>query len=223
MKLKKLSSDFSTVIFDLDGTIVDSMWMWTDIDIEYLARFDKPFYPQIQRDIEGMSIEETALYFQSELNVPRSTEEMIQDWVDMSLKKYRDEVRLKPYAREFISFLRSEGIKTGIATSNAIPMVEACLKSNGIYEMFDKIVSSSHVKRGKPHPDVYLHTADLLDSASEECIVFEDIPAGIIAGNAAGMETVAVYDKFSEGLTEEKMKLANLYIRDFGELLRENL
>ena len=91
------------------------------------------------------------------------------------------------------------------------------------YEMFDKIVSSSHVKRGKPHPDVYLHTADLLDSASEECIVFEDIPAGIIAGNAAGMETVAVYDKFSEGLTEEKMKLANLYIRDFGELLRENL
>lgn len=218
MRLKRLNSDFSTVIFDLDGTVVDSMWMWTDIDIEYLARFGKEFYPQIQRDIEGMSIKETALYFQAELHVPRSIEEMMQDWIDMSIEKYRNEVKLKPYAKEFLMLLKESGIKTGIATSNALPMVEACLKSNHVYELFDRIVSASDVERGKPHPDVYLHAAELLDASPTECVVFEDIPAGIIAGNAAGMETVAVHDKFSETLTDEKRKLANLYIRDFGEL-----
>ena len=219
MKLKPLSSDFSTVLFDLDGTIVDSMWMWTDIDKEYLARYDKQFYPELQREIEGMSIDETAVFFKERFDIPRTTSEMKQDWIEMSLHKYRDEVRLKPYAAEFLTFLKRHGIKTGIATSNAIEMVMACLNSNSISEYFAIIITAGDVERGKPFPDVYLHTAKCLGSAPNECIVFEDVPAGISAGRAAGMETIAVYDDFSEALTEEKIRLADHYIHDFGELM----
>ena len=110
------------VIFDLDGTLVDSMWMWTDIDIEYLARFGHPFDPEMQKEIEGMSIEETARYFKKRYNIPSTLEEIQADWIRMSIDKYRHEVPLKPYAHEFLKFLKSRSIRTAIASSNAMDM-----------------------------------------------------------------------------------------------------
>jgi len=216
------SSDPEAVIFDLDGTLVDSMWMWTDIDIEYLARFGHPFSRQLQIEIEGMSIEETAVWFKQKYQIPDSLEQIQRDWISMSLDKYRNEVPFKPYAREFLSFLKSRGIKTAIASSNAIDMVEACLGSLSARDMFDVIVTSSEVERGKPWPDVYLLAASRLKVQPERCIVFEDVTAGIRAGKAAGMYVYAVYDKYSEDMQEEKLRLADAYIRDFGELLDKN-
>ena len=220
MRLNGLTRDFDTVIFDFDGTIVDSMWMWTDIDIEYLGRFGIDFRPEIQRDIEGMSVEETAVYFRDVLGVPRSVSEMRDDWIAMTLYRYEHEVKPKPYAREFISLLKDRGVKMGIATSNAVENVRICLKSNRLESFFDVVITSSDVARGKPFPDVYLHAASLLGSDPENCIVFEDIPAGIASGRAAGMETVAVYDDFSRDQKKKKISLADHYISDYGELMK---
>ena len=220
MRLNGLTRDFDTVIFDFVFTIVDSMWMWTDIDIEYLGRFGIDFRPEIQRDIEGMSVEETAVYFRDVLGVPRSVSEMRDDWIAMTLYRYEHEVKPKPYAREFISLLKDRGVKMGIATSNAVENVRICLKSNRLESFFDVVITSSDVARGKPFPDVYLHAASLLGSDPENCVVFEDIPAGIASGRAAGMETVAVYDDFSRDLTSEKISLADHYISDYGELMK---
>ncbi len=219
MRSKTLNSDIDAVIFDLDGTVADSMWMWTDIDIEYLSRFGFEFDKQLQADIAGMSILETAVYFKETYQIPYSTDRIIQDWILMSIDKYRHEVPLKPQARELLAFFRSRGLKTAIASSNAIDMIEACLEANSIRDQFDRIVTSDQVKRGKPWPDVYLYAAELLGAAPERCLVFEDIPEGILAGKAACMKTIAVYDEFSEGQDEEKRKLADLYIHDFGEFL----
>ena len=220
MRLNGLTRDFDTVIFDFDGTIVDSMWMWTDIYIEYLGRFGIDFRQEIQRDIEGMSVEETAVYFRDVLGVPRSVSEMRDDWIAMTLYRYEHEVKPKPYAREFISLLKDRGVKMGIATSNAVENVRICLKSNRLESFFDVVITSSDVARGKPFPDVYLHAASLLGSDPENCVVFEDIPAGIASGRAAGMETVAVYDDLSRDLTSEKISLADHYISDYGELMK---
>ncbi len=220
MRLNRLKRDFDTVIFDFDGTVVDSMWMWTDIDIEYLGRFDIGFRPEIQRDIEGKSVEETAVYFRDVLGVPRTVEQMRDDWINMSLYKYEHQVRLKPYTLDFLKMLKDNGIKTGIATSNAIENVNVCINANNIKSFFDVVVTSSDVEKGKPFPDVYLRAAKLLNADSENCIVFEDMPAGIIAANSAGMETVAVYDDYSAGLDDEKRKLADHFIKYYSELMR---
>ena len=138
----------------------------------------------------------------------------------MTLYRYEHEVKPKPYAREFISLLKDRGVKMGIATSNAVENVRICLKSNRLESFFDVVITSSDVARGKPFPDVYLHAASLLGSDPENCVVFEDIPAGIASGRAAGMETVAVYDDFSRDLTSEKISLADHYISDYGELMK---
>ena len=104
-------------LFDLDGTLVDSMWIWTDIDIEYLGRFGLELPGDLQNCIEGMSFTETARYFKERFAIPDSLEEMKADWNRMAWEKYMKEVPLKPGVREFLAFYRGRGVKMAVATS----------------------------------------------------------------------------------------------------------
>lgn len=221
VKIKKenLWENKKAVIFDLDGTLVDSMWMWKAIDIEYLGRFGYDCPPDLQKVIEGMSFTETAKYFKERFRIQDSIEEIKGDWVKMSIDKYRNEVPLKTGAREFLQFAKEKGMVMGIATSNGREMVDAVLGSLQIAEFFSNITTGCEVALGKPAPDVYWKVAEHLGVKPEQCLVFEDVPAGIMAGKAAGMTVVAVEDAFSEAMREEKEKLADLWIENYFELL----
>lgn len=207
------------VIFDLDGTLVDSMWMWKAIDIEYLGRYGYDCSDFLQREIEGMSFSETAVYFKETFHLPDTVEEIKQAWVDMSIEKYRWEVPLKAGARRFLEFLKESGIRAGIATSNGREMVDAVMRSLGIGSYFQVVATACEVAAGKPAPDIYLNVAERLGVEPDRCMVFEDVPAGILAGKAAGMTVCAVEDHFSFPMREEKRKLADYYIRNYYELL----
>ncbi len=210
--------NIKAVIFDLDGTLVDSMWMWRDIDIEYLGRFNIPLPPTLQKDISGMSFSETAVYFKETFGIPDSLEEIKKTWNEMALYKYTHEVPLKPGALEFLKRLKALGIRTGIATSNSRELVEAAVESLHISDYLDEIHTSCEVAKGKPAPDIYLLVAEYLKVSPEHCLVFEDIPEGILAGVRAGMKTCAVEDDFSLGMTEEKKQLADYYITQYDEV-----
>ena len=131
--------NIKAVLFDLDGTLVDSMWMWEDIDIEYLGRYGYELPPELQKDIEGMSLSETAVYFKERFSIPESLEEIKSTWMDMARDKYTNKVPLKPGAREFLVWLRQQGIRTGIASSNGIELVETVLKAQGIQEYLESV------------------------------------------------------------------------------------
>src|SRR5699024_9516537 len=175
------------VIFDMDGTLMDSMWMWQDIDIEYLGRFKIPLPEDLGVAIEGMGFTETAAYFKDTFGLPMGVEEIKADWNRMAYEKYDRQVPLKPGARELLAELKGRGIRLGIATSNHIDLVRAALKNNGVGELFDCIRTSCDVARGKPAPDVYLSVAERLQTKPEQCLVFEDVPMGVLAGLNAGM------------------------------------
>lgn len=98
--------NIEAVIFDLDGTLVDSMWMWKTIDIEYLARFGLEFPQDLQSSIEGMSFSETAVYFKKRFNLPDSIDQIKSDWNQMAWDKYLYEVPLKEGVREFLEYLK---------------------------------------------------------------------------------------------------------------------
>lgn len=211
------------VIFDLDGTLVDSMWMWKEIDIEFLGRYGYECPDDLQNEIQGMSFSETALYFKERFELSMTTHEIKEIWVQMSIEKYRSEVPLKTGAEPFLEYLRSMDIRTGIATSNGRDMVDAVLVSLNVDKLFDRVTTACEVASGKPSPDIYLKVAADLCVNPEDCLVFEDIPVGILAGKRAGMRVCAIEDEFSLDLTKEKKELADYYIKDYEELLlREN-
>ena len=206
------------VIFDMDGSLVDSMWVWKDIDIEYLGRFGLDIPDDLQQEIEGMSFTETARYFRDRFGLDRSVEQIRADWNEMAWDKYRSRVMLKPGAREFLDYCRAHGIKLGIATSNSREIVDMVMEARGVADYFSCITTACEAKKGKPAPDVYLLTAQQLSVDPKNCLVFEDIVFGIQAGKAAGMEVCAVDDAYSAYQEAEKRSLADYYIKDFREI-----
>ena len=203
-------------IFDLDGTLVDSMWMWPEIDKEYLGRFGIEYDDNLKNEIDGISFHETAVYFKNKFGISDSIEKICKDWEDMAYDKYKNEVKEKCGCQKFLEQLKSKGIKMGIATRS---MVDVVLESLGMKNFFEVITTSDEVKKGKPAPDVYLTTAKLLNVEPKHCLVFEDVVAGIIAGKSAGMKVCAVEDDFTREVRQRKKELSDYYIDDYSELL----
>lgn len=206
-------------LFDLDGTLVDSMWIWESIDVEYLDRFGLELPEDLHSCIEGMSFSETARYFKERFSIPDTLEKMKSDWNRMAWEKYTQEVPLKSGIREFLRYHRARGVKMAVATSNSRELAEAVIAVHGLTDTFDVIVTGCDVAHGKPFPDVYLEAAVGLGVDPSECLVFEDVAAGIQAGRSAGMEVAAVEDAYSLYQERQKKELADLYIADYQELL----
>jgi 16S rRNA pseudouridine516 synthase len=212
--------DYEAVIFDLDGTLIDSMGMWGEIDIEYLERFGIEVPENLQRDLEGLRFTEVAEYFRDRFGIKDSVEEIGKTWIDMAEYKYRHDIPLKPGVREFIRQMADNGIRMAIASSNHKRLIEEILRIHGISEYFDVITTCDDVTANKPEPDVYLYTAEKLGTSPSSCLVFEDIPIGIRSGKRAGMTVAAVYDTYSENVREQKEREADFFIQDYYELLR---
>lgn len=206
---------FDAFIFDLDGTLVDSMWMWKNIDIEYLARFNIPYEENLQSKIEGMSFTETAIYFKEYFKIEDSIEKIKEDWNEMAYDKYSNDVSLKNGVYVFLEYLKGLNKKMGIATSNSKELTLACINSLKISDFFDCIVTGTDIKKGKPAPDIYLENARLLNVSPDKCLVFEDIPVGLLAGRNAGMSTCSVYDEYSKNVLEKKLELSDYNVIDY--------
>ncbi|PWJ52298.1 HAD family hydrolase [Faecalicatena contorta] len=207
------------VIFDLDGSLVDSMWIWPEVDIQYMKKYDLRAPMNFHKAVEGMSYTETAQYFLDTFPSLRCTlDDVRREWMEMTIDLYQTKVSLKRGAREFLERMRSMGVLMGIATSNARELVDATLKSLHIQDYFASVRTSCEVSAGKPAPDVYLKVAEDLRVSPGSCLVFEDVPRGIEAGKNAGMTVCAVEDEFSKPDEREKRQLADYFIRDYYDI-----
>lgn len=216
----EIFDDIKAVIFDLDGTLVDSMWIWPAVDRDYFAKYNLDVPEGFYEEMEGRSYSELAqLFYDTFPTLNRTVEEIKQEWHDMSYDKYIHEVPVKTGAVEMITALRKQGIKCGIATSNSKELAEAVLEVLHIRQLFDSVHTACEVKEGKPAPDVYLLVAEELQVASENCLVFEDIPKGIMAGKNAGMRVCAIDDVTSRAQDAHKRRLADYYIKDFNDII----
>ena len=210
------------VIFYMAGTLIDSMWIWPDIDQVYLERYDLTQPEDFHQAMEGMSYREVAQYFLDTFpSLPRTREEIMEDWTQMAYERYMTQVPLKTGAGEFIQRMRKMGKKIGIATSNGRRLVDDTLEALKITDLFDSVRTACEVASGKPAPDVYLLVAKDMGVAPERCLVFEDVPMGILAGKNAGMKVCAVEDDFSKPQEKKKRELADYYIQDYEDIINE--
>lgn len=218
--LRRMLEGKKAFLFDLDGTLVDSMWMWKAIDVEFLGRYGYECPDDLQKAIEGMSFSETAVYFQKRFSLPLDTEEIKAIWTDMTYEKYKNQVPLKPGVRQLLDHAKTLKIPCAIATSNGRRLAEAVLQSLKIQDRFELVITACQVSHGKPAPDIYRKAAEMLGVDSRDCLVFEDVPAGILAGKRAGMTVCAVEDVFSASMRQEKQALADYFICSFEELFQ---
>lgn len=211
--------DIDAIIFDIDGTLVDSMHVWTDIDDIFLEKYHLEKPENFHEGMEGKSFSETAQYFLDLFpSLPHTKKELEDEWHEMAFEIYTKELELKKGAYEFIVTMHKEGKKLGIATSNSRDLAEGLLKNTIIWDYLDSVWTSDEAKVGKPAPDVYLNVAKSLGVKPERCLVFEDIPNGILAGKNAGMKVCAVEDEFSKAQEQRKRELSDFYIQDFDDI-----
>ncbi len=207
------------VIFDMDGTLVDSMWVWTEIDDIFLEKYHLTEPEGFHENMEGKSYSETAQFVLDLFpELTFTLEELMDKWHEMAYDLYCTKVPLKKGAYEFLKHMHEDGVKLGIATSNQRELAIAALEANGVLELFDSIWTSCEAGKGKPAPDVYLRVAEELGVKPEHCLVFEDVPMGILAGKNAGMKVCAVEDDFSKPQKEKKRALADYYIQDYDNI-----
>ena len=212
-------NNIKACLFDMDGTLLDSMHIWKDIDIEFLGRFGYELPPTLQREIEGMSFRETACYIKDRFDLPISIEEIMNIWNEMAFQKYSEEIFFKEGAFEFVKMLKEKGIRTAICTSNSRELVNAVAEHLDFMPYFDTIITSCEVGAGKPAPDIYLEAAKRVGVEPEHCLVFEDIVTGLTAGKRAGMKLCAVEDVYSADQKEAKKAMADYYVENYLDLL----
>jgi len=212
-------NNIKAAIFDLDGTLVDSMWVWSKIDVDYLETKGYFMPENLRNDISHLSFSQTAVYFKTKFNLEDSIEKILEDWHNMAYNHYSTNVKLKSGVKDFLNHLQSLKIKIALATSNSIPLLEACLKNNGIYEYFDSITTTDEVSNGKDCPDVYLLAANKLGINPKDCLVFEDILPAIQGAKAANMKVIAVKDDECLNSKEDLLEYADRYIHSFVDLL----
>lgn len=207
------------VIFDLDGTLIDSMGIWAQIDEEYLSKFDYNVPDNLQEEITHLTLTETAIYFKNNFNINSSIEDIISTWHEMAFYHYSNTIKLKDGVVEYLTLLKQKGVKIALATSNSVPLLEVTLKRNNIYHFFDSITTTEEVKKSKDNPDIYLLSAKKLNVDPNKCLVFEDIVQAVKGAKLAGMKVFAIYDKASENQKKALINIADRYILSFNELL----
>ena len=206
------------IIFDLDGTLIDSMGIWREIDIEYLGQHGFELPEDLQRSIEGKCMHDVAIYMKDRFSLPEDLETIEATWNEMAEYKYSHEIKMKEGVGRLIQYAKDHGIRMGIATSNSRRLTEAFLKSNGLTETFDYVLTGCETFKSKPDPEVYFAAASGLNTDPSKCLVFEDITRGILAGKNAGMRVCGVEDEHSRWSRDEKIALSDYYIETYNDI-----
>ena len=204
-------------IFDLDGTLLDSLGTWEEVDLKFLS--DRGVVPDRDyvKAIAHLDFRRTAEYTIQKFNFSDTPDELMDEWRRLSVKAYEDDVLLKPFARQYLEYLKGRGVKLGISTSLMENLLVPCLKRNGVYHLFDAVTVAGGEIRGKEFPDVYLVTCNKLGCLPEQCAVFEDIAVGAKTARDAGFFSIGVRDEHC--LDEELLKKScDFYINCFDEI-----
>lgn len=206
-------------IFDLDGVILDSLNVWSDIDVKFLAKRGFLVPDDYVKKIVSLSFEEIADYTIECFKLNETREEVMEEWIEMAEYEYANNICIKPYVAEYLLYIKSLGLKISTATNLPRKLSEPALKNNGIYELFDLFSDISQVNMNKSNPHLFHHVAKILGENEKDIIVFEDVPLNILGAKKAGMLACGVYDSHSLHYQEELKNSSDYYIKSFKDLL----
>ena len=217
--MKLLGKESNAVIFDMDGTLIDSTSIWHEIDKAFFAKRGMELPSDYAQHIVHLGLTQAAKYTKETYHLNESIEDIMKEWHDMSIDMYKYHVPLKEGALELLKLFKKNNIKMAIATANDEPLYKPCIDRLGIGDYFDEIADVNTAKEGKQSAKIYLDLAEKLGSKPQNTLVLEDMPTCVKTAFNSGFLTVAVYDNASKDYDQEKKDNSLLFIHDFDELL----
>lgn len=210
-------------IFDMDGTLIDSLLLWDIIWDKFGDLFlnGQDFKPTADDDkaVRTMTLKDAMDYIHSSYSIADSGEELLDTANKIMIDFYSHEVKLKEGVLEFLEYCYAKGIKMCIASATDKKLIEIAVKHCNIEKYFLNILSCAEIGKGKEQPDIYLKALDFLGTSISETCMFEDSYIALGTADKIGMKTVGIYDKYNYG-HEEMKKIATTYIAD-GETLKK--
>lgn len=204
-------------IFDLDGTLLDSMHVWDNVGEAYLLSKGVVPPADLAETVKAMSLLQTARYVRNVLGVSGSDEEIMDEINRLIDRRYIEEVLLKPHVKEFLQQLAAAGVKMCVATASDRYMVEAALDRLGVLSCFAFIATCTEIGSGKDEPEIYERALSMLGTPKSETVVFEDALHAVRSAAGAGFRVVAVRDPSTDCDADKIEALAETYLESFAE------
>ncbi len=205
-------------IFDVDGTLLDSMGIWYNITARFFEKHGLTLTDEKAEEYKEMTLEESLPQIRKEFNLNVTDEQIMSEFKGMIADEYANRVQLKAGVHEYLKKLHDNGVKIAVATSGYEGLCKAAFTRLGIIDYIDAYAFSCEVGCNKGNPDVYLLAAKRIGVKPGECTVYEDIVLGAQSAKKAGFYVVTVYDDTNSYETDKLKACSDMYITDWKEL-----
>lgn len=202
-------------LFDMDGTLADSMWLWDSFLKTFLERYQKETDAEAQDKFDNLPLKDSAEYIALRYGLPLSGEAVFRQWTTEIRHMYQKEIPLKQGAAKYLYYLKSSGKKTALVTFNNKELAVGCMGNNHVLELFDALVCGDEMAIDKSDPEYYRYALRQIGGRAEEAVLFEDTYKTLMTAKKVLIDTVIVEDSSSKSDKDILMIKADLYIKNF--------
>ena len=206
------------VIFDLDGTLLDSTGMWRQVDGRLMAHYGKEVPPDLSETVQRMSIEEFSQFFVEEFDLPVTPEQIAQQVADMVAEEYREKLQLKPHVPEILDWLDQQDIPYGVATATYGELAEAALRRLHGWERLRFLLTEQNAGAPKTQPRIFQLAAQKLHLGRRQIAVVEDSLHALEGAKNGGFFTIGIADPENAPVWKEICATATVHIHDILEM-----
>ena len=206
------------VIFDLDGTLLDSTGMWRQVDGRLMAHYGKEVPPDLSETVQRMSIEEFSQFFVEEFDLPVTPEQIAQQVADMVAEEYREKLQLKPHVPEILDWLDQQDIPYDVATATYGELAEAALRRLHIWERLRFLLTEQDAGTPKTQPKIFQLAAQKLHLGRRQIAVVEDSLHALEGAKNGGFFTIGIADPENAPVWKEICATATVHIHDILDM-----
>ncbi len=219
--VNQLLSTMKYAIFDLDGTVLDSMPIWRNLGNTVLHSLGIIPDDDLNKRFKTMTLTQSSQFLVDEYHLPMTAEELKQLFTDTVTEGYERQAELKPYAKEFLEILKRKKVTMCIATASETALAKPALLRNGVFSCFSFLLTCSEIQKSKETPDIYLEAMRRMGGNITNTVVFEDSYFSILAAKKAGLSVIALADDAAKAEAAQIQSVADYYCQSFRELLEQ--